>query len=517
MGSLFRSEEMELYQLILHTHTSYACVSKLGEIGVVEFRDLNVDLIPFQRKFTDEIRCYDEMERKLRYFRMEIQKDGIRLPANGANGEEDAAKIESQKHQLNELQTQIDNLEVELRTVNENAKELKRNYLILTELKHILRKIHELNDTYDDDDDDDEEDDGGNPSGTDENASIAPVFGLWAGAISNDRLPSFERMLCRTLHGHNLYYHQTMIIHPMEDSETGEIVSKSVFIAFFHGDEIRMRIDKICTGFHMILHPFPIAQVDRRRMAIKLMKRIVDLNVVLQQTQEHRHRLLMSAAKSLNDWSIKVCKIKAIYHALNKFNANTMRNVMIAECWIPTRHIDEVQSALKDAAARAATAATAKQSQAIMMPLLNRIQAFDEPPPTYFITNQFTSAFQMLTESYGVANYREMNPAPYTIVTIPFLFAVMFGDMGHGILLVLFALWMMILWGKSAGIQQNAADNEVSCGNSTFCFREKKPVIFFVFPHRFGAYVLPAATSSYSWVFSQCTPASFTMISFRSH
>ena len=44
----------------------------------------------------------------------------------------------------------------------------------------------------------------------------------------------------------------------------------------------------------------------------------------------------------------------------------------------------------------------------------------------------------------GVARYREANPAVFTIVTFPFLFAVRFGDMGHGLLMLLFAAYLVL-------------------------------------------------------------------------
>lgn len=40
MGSMFRSEEICLAQLFLQSASAYACVSELGEQGLVEFRDV---------------------------------------------------------------------------------------------------------------------------------------------------------------------------------------------------------------------------------------------------------------------------------------------------------------------------------------------------------------------------------------------------------------------------------------------------------------------------------------------
>jgi V-type H+-transporting ATPase subunit a len=61
-------------------------------------------------------------------------------------------------------------------------------------------------------------------------------------------------------------------------------------------------------------------------------------------------------------------------------------------------------------------------------------------------------------DAYGVANYKEVNPAPFTIITFPFLFAVMFGDAGHGLLMTLAAAYLVL---KEQRILSLRSNNEI--------------------------------------------------------
>ncbi|XP_050407626.1 V-type proton ATPase 116 kDa subunit a 1 isoform X2 [Patella vulgata] len=440
MGSLLRSEEMTLCQLFLQSEAAYTCVSELGELGLVQFRDLNPDFNAFQRKFVNEIRRCEEMERKLRFLEKEIKKDGIPMLDTGDNPDAPAPR------EMIDLEATFEKLENEMKEVNANSEALKKNYLELTELKHILRKTQTffeeaMHDPYLG------EETVGLLGEEAQQRGRGLRLGFVAGVILREKLPAFERMLWRACRG-NVFLRQAEIDKPMEDPVSGDQVLKSVFIIFFQGDQLKSRVRKICEGFRATLYPCPETPSERREMSLGVMTRIEDLNTVLGQTGDHRHRVLVAAAKNIKVWFIKVRKIKAIYHTLNMFNLDVTQKCLIAECWCPCADLDRIQQALQRGTERSGSSVPS---------ILNRMSTKQEPP-TYNRNNKLTKGFQNLVDAYGVASYREINPAPFTIITFPFLFAVMFGDMGHGLIMFLFALWMVV---REKQLQAKKIDNEI--------------------------------------------------------
>ena len=137
-GVLFRSEPMSRCQLILQSESAYNCISELGELGVVQFVDLNPDVSAFQRKFVGEVKRCEEMERKLRYIQREAIRDEIEVAEPDENPAAPAPR------EMSELETSLSNLERDLSDVNTNYVALKKNELELKELKHLLLKTEQF-------------------------------------------------------------------------------------------------------------------------------------------------------------------------------------------------------------------------------------------------------------------------------------------------------------------------------------------------------------------------------------
>ncbi|CAF1483581.1 unnamed protein product, partial [Adineta steineri] len=119
-------------QLYLQSDAAYSGISELGELGICQFRDLNPNVNAFQRKFVNELRRCEEMERKIRFLESEVKKERISIDELTENL--DALK----PREMVFLEAMIDKLDHDLKQINTNADALRKNFNELTESKYNL-------------------------------------------------------------------------------------------------------------------------------------------------------------------------------------------------------------------------------------------------------------------------------------------------------------------------------------------------------------------------------------------
>ncbi|KAL4788137.1 V-type ATPase, V0 complex, 116kDa subunit family [Aspergillus varians] len=449
--TFFRSSDMSLTQLYIANEIGREVVSALGELGQVQFRDLNSETTAFQKTFTKEIRRLDNVERQLRYFHAQMDKAGIPMRSSSEFSDTLAAPLASE---IDELAERSESLEQRIASLNDSYETLKKREVELTEWRWVLREAggffdrahthtEEIRQSFDNDeapllhDVEQQAPRGANGDAQGQHSFLEMNIGFVSGVIPRDRIAAFERILWRTLRG-NLYMNQSEIPDPIVDPTTNEETQKMVFVIFAHGKNIIAKIRKISESLGASLYGVDENSELRRDQIHEVNTRLSDVNNVLRNTKNTLDAELTQIARSLAAWMIIVKKEKAVYDTLNKCSYDQARKTLIAEAWCPTNSLALIKSTLQDVNDRAGLSVPS---------IVNQIRT-NKTPPTYVRTNKFTEAFQTIVNAYGIPKYSEVNPGLYTVVTFPFLFAVMFGDFGHGFLMAL-AATAMIFWEKT--------------------------------------------------------------------
>ncbi|KAG5566807.1 hypothetical protein RHGRI_002373 [Rhododendron griersonianum] len=463
---LMRSEKMTPVQLIIPVESARRAVSYLGQLGLLQFRDLNADKSPFQRTFVNQVyfigfvsatasvldaeselvkRCA-EMSRKLRFFKDQIHKAGLMSAPR---------PILQPKMELEQLEIHLAEYEHELLEMNNNSEQLRQSYNELLELKIVLQKAggflvssksHVVSEEIELDDYVYSNEDYADTTSLLEKVIVCFLIyremrpgpsnqsglSFISGIIIRSKVLMFERMLFRATRG-NMLFSQAPADEKILDPVSTEMVEKMAFVVFFSGEQAKTKILRICEAFGANCYSIPEDITEQRQLNRVVLSRLSELEATLDAGIRHRNNALTFIGSQLSKWIDMVRREKAVYDTLNMLNFDVTKKCLVGEGWCPIFAKTQIQEVLQRATF---------DSNSQVGVVFHAMDAV-ESPPTYFRTNRFTNSFQEIVDAYGVARYQEANPAVYTIITFPFLFAVMFGDWGHGICLLLGALFLI--------------------------------------------------------------------------
>ena len=279
--SQFRSEEMNLVQLFVQSDAAHETLYQLGQIGAIQFKDLNKDKTAFQRIFVQDVRKCEDMLRIIRYLKGLHATEKIRTTT-----EEDAPR---EKVNSAELHEKLLELERELKEHTERYSQLSKQRNELEEHSAVLQKAStwfgQANRSGVDFTAPSQEEGrtematlleegGGGEGGGRRQLSM---LGHIAGCIPTMNLGDFKMTLFRATRGNMHLQHEELDSRDLADGSE----LKSVFIIYYSGERSKQKVEKICDSYGATRYSMQESAALRETEGNELKERLLDLEVVI--------------------------------------------------------------------------------------------------------------------------------------------------------------------------------------------------------------------------------------------
>jgi len=427
---LLRSETMQHGTLVLPVQDARKYIDKIGKDVSIQFEDMNAHQM--RRPYRKFIQRIDEMERILRFIFEELSKtEGA--PEMTKNRVHEFLEADAQsRYTLDEVEGKLAGLYAEFvksKAANEKIVDDRNHTVEECEVIAVAAKMLGAAD--------------GKPS----DALDAPLLsgeerkiGYAAGVIATADQARFERAIWKVSLGNALWQFEP-IAQKITDPKTGLAVEKSVFVVYFQGEKgsLGQKVQKVCTAFGANMYEWPASAGAAQRKRSDLSKTLADKTAVvnahnaimLTHAEELFAEALGGGNSKIEDWRLFCIKEKSIYSILNMFQEGM---TLTANVWFPAADHDSIKSLLN-----VMNQNKGGQDVAILMPDQSKPRTV---PPTYIRTNEYTQGWQDIINTYGIPKYQEANPALLTIVTFPFIFGMMYGDIGHGSMLLMAGIFL---------------------------------------------------------------------------
>ena len=408
MGIL-RSETMRHGTLVVPAARARFYVNILGHKSGMQFEDMNATSLKRNyRKFVSRI---EELERMVRYLMDELEKRGERIETGSYEEFLTSADSDYRLEHVEEELTRIYQQFVKFRA--NNAVLLEERVAALEE-QGVCNFAALVNG-------------GGGGNWTGERVL---EFNNVAGVLDATERDRFEKLIFRATRGNAF----------CDFADNG--AAGVVFVVYYQGSvgsNMCVKIEKIATGLGGRLYAFPRERSVAESRARHLGEVVVDKNHAIGAYEkflagEIAHLVgvpRFGGSSLIEEWRRVCVKEKGIYMTLNLFAGESLQTLR-ADCWYPENQEEEIRRLL---------VLQQIPGQVSAMLLSDNVDTSGCTVPTYIKTNSFMGVYQEIVDTYGIPRYKEVNPAIFATVTFPFLFGVMFGDVGHGSLLLLLGIW----------------------------------------------------------------------------
>lgn len=395
---MFRSEDVSLVRLYVSPDIVRNVLEELGK------RDILHLLSPSDKKLEKTAHCA-EMEKilaRIVFLTKELKKNkigqvkGSNIPPLYAPIEKLSAAIEKHYYRVVQL-SQI------MKSTGEAVEKMREDVTVLQDLERI--STEGLKDIEFDSD-----------------KNIKPGLEYVAGVISKEQINTLEEFLWKSLHG-NLCFVSVEMATP----------KKMGFICFTHGEKAIERIRNICIKIDARIVRYENKRtVKKQGDLLSLSSNLSQLTKMHQINTETFSTEIKTIAREVFAWKYYIIREIEIEIAMSKLEMNKENSYLTGEGFILKRNEEKFGHLIKKIVEIHGDAA------AEIIPIDD-----ETVKPTYFDTNPITECFQNLTNVYGIPQYKEINPAVFSISTFPFLFGAMFGDVGHGLILVAIGIYFI--------------------------------------------------------------------------
>lgn len=143
--------------------------------------------------------------------------------------------------------------------------------------------------------------------------------------------------------------------------------------------------------------------------------------------QAEIERLHQARVPQLRNLLWRVRASRALAEAVARFGRLHYTYLVLG--WVPTQQMDRLRHEVEHVSDKVLIEGRE----------LDRREA-EEEVPTVLHNPPLVRVFQQLVTTYGIPRYDEIDPTPLLAVTFPLIFGLMFGDVGHGLVLALLGL-----------------------------------------------------------------------------